>query len=101
MLDTNVVGALGAVEALLPLLKKSSAACIVFVSSSMGSIAHAADPDSPYYGPRATEYRVSKAALNMLMTMYGARLKPGGVLVFGAYPGMRADPGSLKAMGCC
>ena len=98
VLDTNVVGALGATEVLLPLLRKSSAAHFVFVSSSMGSIAHAADPDSPYCGPRATEYRVSKAALNMLITMYGVRLKPDDVLVFGADPGLCAtnftgDPG--------
>ncbi|KAK6224088.1 hypothetical protein LQW54_000235 [Pestalotiopsis sp. IQ-011] len=70
----------------------------------MGSIAHAADPDSPYDGPRATEYRVSKAALNMLITMYGARLKPDGVLVFRADPGLCAtnftgDSGSLEARG--
>lgn len=70
----------------------------------MGSITHAADPDSPHYGPRATEYRVSMATLNMTMTMYGAQLKPNGVHVFGADPWLCAtnftgDPGSLKARG--
>lgn len=111
VLETNVIGALGVTEAFVPLLRKaasaaagSSTACVVFVTSSMGSISHAANPTSPYYSPNATEYRVSKAALNMMMTMYGARLKPDGILVFGADPGLCAtnftgDPNSLRNRG--
>ncbi|TKW59600.1 (+)-neomenthol dehydrogenase [Colletotrichum tanaceti] len=106
VLETNVVGALGVTEAFLPLLKRAihKPARIVFVSSSMGSITHAGDPTSPYYTSSATEYKVSKAALNMLMTMYAVRLKPEGILVFGADPGLCAtnftgDPASLTARG--
>lgn len=106
VLETNVIGALGVTEAFLPLLKKAvhKPARIVFVSSSMGSITHASDPTSPYYTPFGTEYKVSKAALNMLMTMYVVRLKPEGILVFGADPGLCAtnftgDPASLTARG--
>ncbi|KAF9870426.1 short chain dehydrogenase [Colletotrichum karsti] len=106
VLDTNVIGALGVTEALLPLLKKAAhtPARLVFVSSSMGSITHAADPSSPYYNPHGTEYRVSKAAVNMLLTMYAARLKPEGFLVLGADPGLCAtnftgDPTSLRNRG--
>ncbi|WQF85520.1 Putative short-chain dehydrogenase/reductase SDR, NAD(P)-binding domain superfamily [Colletotrichum destructivum] len=106
VLDTNVIGALGVTEAFLPLLKNAvhKPARIVFVSSSMGSITHASDPTSPYYTPFGTEYKVSKAALNMLMTMYVVRLKPEGILVFGADPGLCAtnftgDPTSLTARG--
>ncbi|OHF00795.1 hypothetical protein CORC01_03869 [Colletotrichum orchidophilum] len=105
-LDTNVIGALSVTEAFLPLLKKAAHTPprLVFVSSSMGSIAHAADPSSPYYSPHVTEYRVSKAALNMLLTVYAARLKPDGFMVHGADPGLCAtnftgDPGSLKDRG--
>ncbi|KAH0440481.1 short chain dehydrogenase [Colletotrichum camelliae] len=104
--DTNVIGALGVTEAFLPLLRKTSHAPprLVFVSSSMGSISHAADSSSPYYNPHGTEYRVSKAAVNMLLTMYAARLKPDGFLVLGADPGLCAtnftgDPTSLKNRG--
>ncbi|KAK6221631.1 hypothetical protein QIS74_04503 [Colletotrichum tabaci] len=51
----------------------------------MGSITHASDPTSPYYTPFV-------------------RLKPEGILVFGADPGLCAtnftgDPASLTARG--
>lgn len=106
VLDTNVVGALSVTEAFLPLLHKATRkpARLVFVSSSMGSITHAADPSSKYYRPHATEYRVSKAALNMLMTMYNARLNSDEFMVFGADPGLCAtnfakDPDALRSRG--
>ncbi|KAJ4385162.1 hypothetical protein N0V85_008183 [Neurospora sp. IMI 360204] len=106
VLETNVVGALAVTEAFLDLLRKAERKPprLVFVSSSMGSITHAADPASPYYNPHGTEYRTSKAALNMLMTMYSARLKPEGFLVIGADPGLCAtnftgDAASLKNRG--
>ncbi|KAF6800322.1 short chain dehydrogenase [Colletotrichum sojae] len=92
LLETNVIGALGVTEAFLNLLRKTARAPprLVFVTSSMGSITHATNPASPYYTPHGTEYRASKAALNMLMGMYVARLKPEGFLVFGADPGLCA-----------
>ncbi|KAF4462089.1 short-chain alcohol dehydrogenase [Fusarium albosuccineum] len=106
VLETNLVGALSVMEAFLPLLWNAmhKPARLIFVSSSMGSIKHAADPASPYYNPRGTEYRVSKAGLNMLMAMYNARLKPEGILVFGADPGLCAtnftkDPEALRSRG--
>lgn len=93
ILETNVVGSLSVTEAFLDLLRKAvhKPPRLVFVSSSTGSITHAANPDSPYYRPGgAIEYRTSKAALNMLMVMYYARLKPEGFYVFGADPGLCA-----------
>lgn len=106
VLDTNVTGALGVTEAFLSLLGKAAhrPARLVFVSSSMGSISHAGDPASPFFNPGATEYRVSKAALNMLLTMYHVRLGSESLLVLGADPGLCAtnftkDPTSLKARG--
>lgn len=107
ILETNVVGALSVTEAFLPLLREAihKPPRLVFVSSSTGSITHASNPDSPYYAPGgATEYRTSKAALNMLMTLYYARLKPEGFYVFGADPGLCAtnftgDPVALRKRG--
>ncbi|PYH97970.1 NAD(P)-binding protein [Aspergillus ellipticus CBS 707.79] len=90
ILDVNVVGSLSTTEAFLDLLRKSSEKRLVFVSSSMGSIAHAADPTSIYYRPQGTEYRTSKAAVNMMMVMYMARLKDEGFKVFAADPGLCA-----------
>ncbi|EJD54782.1 putative carbonyl reductase [Auricularia subglabra TFB-10046 SS5] len=107
---TNVFGAVSATEAFLPLLRKcaTKAPRLVFVSSSMSSIAHAADPASKYYRPDADEYRASKAALNMLMVQYYARLKLETGLewkVHGADPGLTAtnfgfnNPTALSARG--
>ncbi|RBR11273.1 uncharacterized protein FIESC28_09157 [Fusarium coffeatum] len=106
ILETNLVGALSVTEAFLPLLRKAEhkPPRLIFVTSSTGSITHASDPDSPYYNPYGTEYRTSKAGLNMLMAMYYVRLKPEGFLVFGADPGLCAtnftgDAGSLRNRG--
>ncbi|KAI1409803.1 NAD(P)-binding protein [Hypoxylon sp. FL1857] len=93
ILETNTVGSLSVTEAFLDLLRKSihKPPRLIFVSSSTGSITHAANPDSPYYNAGgAMEYRISKAAVNMMMVQYYARLKPEGFLVFGADPGLCA-----------
>ncbi|KAG9239273.1 hypothetical protein BJ875DRAFT_391631, partial [Amylocarpus encephaloides] len=74
VLAVNCVGVLSVTEAFVSLLRKSSAPRIVFVSSSIGSITHASNPESLYYRPTADQYRMSKAALNMLMNQYHVRL---------------------------
>ncbi|KZV99378.1 putative carbonyl reductase [Exidia glandulosa HHB12029] len=111
VLDVNVTGALSATEAFLPLLRKcaSRAPRLVFVSSSLGSIAHAADPESKYYRPQFTQYRASKAALNMIMVQYWVQLqleRADGLrwIVHGADPGLTAtnltgNAASLAARG--
>ncbi|KAH8777009.1 hypothetical protein BGZ57DRAFT_1004602 [Hyaloscypha finlandica] len=96
ILSTNVVSALVMTETFLPLLNNSKSLStprsprIVFVSSSVGSLSQAADPNSKYYHPGANEYRASKAALNMLMVQYWVRLKGEGFLVHGSDPGLVA-----------
>jgi len=87
-LAVNVVGSVSVTETFLPLLRKSSAPRLVFVSSSVGSITHAADPKSPYFRPAGNEYRASKAALNMYIVQYHNKLAPEGIKVFGADPGL-------------
>jgi NAD(P)-dependent dehydrogenase (short-subunit alcohol dehydrogenase family) len=88
-LAVNVVGSVSVTEAFLPLLRKSSAPRLVFVSSSVGSISQAADPKSPYYRPGGgNEYRASKAALNMYVVQYHNKLSLEGIKVFGADPGL-------------
>ncbi|KAH8673443.1 hypothetical protein BX600DRAFT_486580 [Xylariales sp. PMI_506] len=103
ILHTNTVAPLVVTEALLPLLRvpfpsgESDASAlsppppqkrIVFVSSSVGSLGRAADPESPYHVASATEYRASKSALNMVMVQFHSRLKGEGILVFSADPGL-------------
>jgi NAD(P)-dependent dehydrogenase (short-subunit alcohol dehydrogenase family) len=88
ILAVNVVGSVSVTEAFLPLLRKSSALRLIFVSSSVGSISQAADPKSPYFRPAGNEYRASKAALNMYVVQYHNKLSPEGIKVFGADPGL-------------
>jgi NAD(P)-dependent dehydrogenase (short-subunit alcohol dehydrogenase family) len=96
ILSTNVVSALVLTETFLPLLTNSRTLSpphtprLIFVSSSVGSLSQAADPESKYHHPGASEYRASKAALNMLMVQYWVRLKGEGFLVHGADPGLVA-----------
>ncbi|MCJ1249169.1 hypothetical protein MMC30_006392 [Trapelia coarctata] len=86
----NIVGPISATEAFLPLLRKSPAPRLLFVTSSTGSITHASDPGSKYHAAAANEYRASKAALNMLMVQYWGKLGKEGFKVFGADPGLIA-----------
>lgn len=90
ILSVNVVGVVSVTEAFLPLLRKSKEPRLIFVSSSVGSISQAADPNSKYYAPLANEYRCSKAAVNMLMVQYWVKLGNDGFKVFGADPGLIA-----------
>lgn len=84
----NIVGPISMTETFLPLLRRSSAPRLIFVSSSVGSISQAADPNSKYYAPAANEYRASKAALNMLLVQYHVKLGKDGFRVLGADPGL-------------
>jgi NAD(P)-dependent dehydrogenase (short-subunit alcohol dehydrogenase family) len=64
--DVNVFGVLAVYQAMLPLLRESSDARIVNVSSGVGSLASNADPSFPYrriYGPG---YAASKTAENAM-----------------------------------
>jgi NAD(P)-dependent dehydrogenase (short-subunit alcohol dehydrogenase family) len=57
-LNTNAVGAIRVTQALLPLLRRSKAACVANITSQMGSIADNSSGSS-------LAYRMSKAAMNM------------------------------------
>lgn len=87
--STNVFGAMLATEAFIPLLKASSRRpCIIQVSSGLGSLALAADTKSPMSFAPWDEYRMSKAALNMMTIQLHKRLKDQNVRVFAFCPGL-------------
>ena len=65
LMNTNVTGVLLTTQAYLPLLRKSSAAKVINVSSVLGSNAHAND-----FGRVFVAYGLSKAALNYLTTAF-------------------------------
>jgi NAD(P)-dependent dehydrogenase (short-subunit alcohol dehydrogenase family) len=92
ILDTNFVGTLAVCQAMLPLLRRSSAARIVNLSSSLGSLALNGDPTSPYYSARLIGYNASKAALNMLTVQLAEELRDTPHVVNSVSPGyVRTD----------
>jgi NAD(P)-dependent dehydrogenase (short-subunit alcohol dehydrogenase family) len=85
--DTNVFGVLAVYQAMLPLLRKSSQARIVNVSSGVGSLTGASDPAyawRPIFGP---VYPASKTALNALTVAMAIELEPEGIKVHAVSPG--------------
>jgi NAD(P)-dependent dehydrogenase (short-subunit alcohol dehydrogenase family) len=88
--DTNVFGTLAVTQALLPLLRKSTAARIVNVSSGLGSLAQNGDPTWPYVQFKAFGYCSSKAALNMATVHLAWELRDTTIKVNSADPGYTA-----------
>lgn len=67
--DTHVVGPMRMAEAFAPLLQKSDSPYgprIINIGSRAGSLSRRLDKDNMIYDTAMTEYRTSKAALNML-----------------------------------
>jgi NAD(P)-dependent dehydrogenase (short-subunit alcohol dehydrogenase family) len=85
---TNVFGPIAVTQQFLPLLEKAPAARIVNVSSSVGSLELATDPDGPIgqlgglFG-----YSASKTALNAFTVRLANELRPKNVKVNAACPG--------------
>ncbi|KAH8698398.1 putative retinol dehydrogenase [Talaromyces proteolyticus] len=84
--DVNVFGAAAATETFLPLLEKSPNPRIVFTSSSVGLLTRTADCSDPWSSAPIPAYRVSKAALNMLMLYYTNQLLQKGFKVNASCP---------------
>lgn len=87
VIETNFIGALAVTQAMLPLLRKASAARIVNLSSALGSLAGNGDPTSPYYAARLMGYNASKAALNMLTVQLSEELRHTPIVVNSVSPG--------------
>lgn len=78
--DVNVFGTLAVYQAMLPLLRESSDARIINVSSGLGSLSETADPNYPYRGTYGPGYPASKTALNamsmaMMIELEGTDIK--------------------------
>jgi NAD(P)-dependent dehydrogenase (short-subunit alcohol dehydrogenase family) len=85
--ETNFFGTLAVTQAMLPLLWKSTAARIVNLSSTLGSLASNGDPSSPYYSSQLIGYNASKAALNMLTVQLSEELRDTPHVVNSISPG--------------
>lgn len=81
MWETNVFGVLAVYQAMLPLLRESSDARIVNVSSGVGSLAANADPTFPYRQMYSPVYPASKTALNAVTLAMMIELESTGIKV--------------------
>lgn len=87
--DTNVFGVLSVSQAMLPLLRKSSSACIVNVSSGAGSLTSNANPDNPGRAKFGI-YSASKTALNAVTLALAIELEQENIKVNAVCPGFTA-----------
>jgi NAD(P)-dependent dehydrogenase (short-subunit alcohol dehydrogenase family) len=89
-LQTNFAATVAVTQALLPLLRKSTAGRIVNVSSGLGSVTQAADPNWIYAPNKYLAYGASKAALNMFTAHLAYELRDTPIKVNSADPGYTA-----------
>ena len=85
--ETNVFGALAVYQAMLPLLRESSNAHIVNVSSGVGSLTTNARTDYPYRKHFNPVYSASKTALNAITLAMMIELEDTGIKVNLVSPG--------------
>ena len=85
--DTNFFNTIDVTQALLPLVKKSDAGRIVFLSSGLGSLGLHSDPTSEVYNYKVPAYNISKTALNGYAVHLAHELKDTNIKVNAAHPG--------------
>lgn len=68
--DTNVFGVVRVTRAFLPALQRSTAGTVVNVSSGLGSLSLATDPESIASRYQLVAYSSAKAAVNMVTVQY-------------------------------
>ncbi|WP_433430779.1 SDR family oxidoreductase [Nonomuraea sp. CA-141351] len=85
--ETNVFGVVAVTNAMLPLLRQSEAGRIVNMTSELGSLTMAMDPETPYWQFNVLPYNSSKTALNMITVSYAKELMDTPIKVNAANPG--------------
>jgi NAD(P)-dependent dehydrogenase (short-subunit alcohol dehydrogenase family) len=86
-LDTNVVGTIRVIEAMLPLLRESPRPRIVNMSSGLGSLTWNSTVGSRYQERPLLGYSTSKAAINMLTVLFANELRDTPMRVNAVDPG--------------
>jgi len=91
VVETNVIGVVRTTNAMLPLLRRSSAPRIVNMSSSAGSLTlQSGPPEELVTGPVAAAYSPSKTFLNAVTVQYARELRGTDILVNAGCPGFVA-----------
>ena len=85
--ETNVFGVVRVTQALLPLLRRSTAGRIVNLSSGLGSLTLNGDPTSPYASVSYLAYNSSKSAVNAITVQFANELRDTPIKVNAADPG--------------
>lgn len=85
--DTNFFNTIAVTQQFIPLIKKSDAGRIVFLSSGLGSLTLHSDPASPIYNYKIPAYDISKTALNGFAVHLAHELKDTNIKVNTAHPG--------------
>jgi len=96
--ETNFFSQVALTQALLPLIRKSSAGRIVNLSSILGSLTLQATPGSPIYDAKSFAYDASKSALNAFTIHLAYELRNTNIKVNSAHPGwVKTDMGGSQA----
>lgn len=85
--ETNFFNTIAVTQQFVPLIKKSDAGRIVFLSSGLGSLGLHSDPNSEIYNWKVPAYDVSKTALNGYVVHLAYELKDTPIKVNTAHPG--------------
>ena len=85
--ETNFFNTIAVTQQFVPLIKKSDAGRIVFLSSGLGSLGLHSDPNSEIYNYKVPAYDVSKTALNGYVVHLAYELKDTPIKVNTAHPG--------------
>lgn len=88
--ETNVFGVIAVTQAMLPLLRQSTAARIVNVSSGLGSLTWIADPTCWAREHFNVVYAASKTALNAVTMAFAIELEKENIKVNATSPGFTA-----------
>ncbi|MCK2241271.1 MULTISPECIES: SDR family oxidoreductase [unclassified Crossiella] len=88
--EVNVFGVVAVTRACLGLLRRAPVGRVVNVSSPLGSLGLLSDPDHPIAQRHLLAYSSAKAALNAITLLHANALRPDGVLVNAASPGLVA-----------
>ena len=85
--ETNFFNVIALTQTLIPLIEKSDAGRIVFLSSGLGSLTMHSDPQSPIYNYKPVAYDLSKTALNAFAVHLAHELRKTPIKVNIAHPG--------------